>query len=336
MTSAIGRIKWNRSLPKWHVKALKDLRRYGYKKAVDDLKFVPIRIQRKIERDLKNREILLPNSSKTPLFDSDIWRESLFLSPLGDVLLRELSPKGNYFPYYDFMFTMDSENPHGLLLSLSSLQMLEHRGGCVYYSQFRPCVLIEGKNRLVTFSSHAIDQLFLSKRRHTSNCESYLGLGDCHGLLQNFKYYEVEYLSNNKTDVSGQPALVMFEPMVNNYWHEDYAQHMVPEGTGKYLYIKYGYCPLAVYDEYVVAVTFILPGFQNTPEYQLRINEKGSGVENTPSATSANKFKSDSAREKLMHGELDWEFLKWAHKNGIPQIKRFERPIDVPSIYFKD
>ncbi len=245
-------------------------------------------------------------------------------SLVGEELLKRLAEENQeLFPYNDAEVLIKG---NVIAIGLSSMLRRSTNFGNVYHSQMRLKIEHDGHDCILAFSKHAITAIC---DRFKPDYLTYGGLGDAHALFSYLAYAEVVSLSD------GKPAIAIFDMCASpGFWeYNNYVRRCMPDAkprpmkdwyrTGRPYAYRVGYCPVVRNGEYLVAKTFLSPGYSKTPERRL-ICEKASSA---------------SEKQRLIHlaENLDYETLRrgramdaieWFHKNGVPQV------IDPPSPLF--
>lgn len=85
-------------------------------------------------------------------------------------------------------------------------------------------------------------------------------------------------------------------------------------------YYRVGYSPAVLDDDFIVAKSFLCPGFSSTPEYQLILDADCSREQKKQMRELAEK--QDLA---YLQKTNDFSLLKWYHEQGIPQVIESQR-----------
>ena len=81
----------------------------------------------------------------------------------------------------------------------------------------------------------------------------------------------------------------------------------------RYYYYRLGYCPVVFENGFAKAVTLLLPGYRNTPEYSALIK--------TFCLLKPEKEKMiRHATSRQMKEKTDIKLVKWFHRNSVPQV----------------
>jgi hypothetical protein len=79
---------------------------------------------------------------------------------------------------------------------------------------------------------------------------------------------------------------------------------------------RLGYCPIESDGAFVVAKTFLPPGYKGTPEYGMLIKSKLPKADRTTLLSLARDHVRDHEQAD------DWlPLIKWFHNNGVPQVR---------------
>jgi hypothetical protein len=233
-----------------------------------------------------------------------------FAMKLGNVLFTHI-PRDrllNFIPFCDVIVA-----PRGTHIVVRTRALLKAKGsgGTVYYSKHQPTIEINHKQKIVGFSTHAVRDKHDRCDRHTPGWDRYSGLGDAFGYYNDCVYYEKASLSDN------QLAFTVYGKCVPGFVSSRFVIEILGkpcERDARY-YHRAGYFPAVIEGDFIKALTFLLPGYSQTPEYQL--------IESADLSESVKQRMKQQAREMNMHYPQttgDFSLLKWFHENGVPQI----------------
>lgn len=243
-----------------------------------------------------------------------------FICHFGHTIFSRIPPSKleQFFPYNDVLVLFVR---HAIVLQFSSMLSQKGTGGKIYYSQRKPTVEFSGRAWTVGFSRHAIEQIC---RRLNPRYQMYVAAGDIHAFFSKCVYFEPVFLND------GQPAFCMYERCDNPTFvtYERYVKSVLGEGNldrelGR-CYYRVGYCPVAFEEPFAKAVTFLYPGFTNTPEFGLL---RGAAIPEDKRHRLMNEARSNDATEVLENGSLD--AIRWFHNNGLPQVIQTSRTVFV-------
>ena len=220
-----------------------------------------------------------------------------------------------YLPFNDVAFSFQRGDVFG---RFDSLLHAKGSGGTVYYSRKRPTIEIDGENKVVAFSKHAIEA---TCKRIKPRWRTYAVLGDLFGFLNHCVYFERSDLDRGQLgftfyDGCGQPLFWQHRYIVDVLGEEN----VVP-GMGE-CYYRIGYCPSIIEGGFIKAKTLLYPGYTPTPEHNailrssLSYGEKQDMIEMAKHLDAEHLFQSN-----------DLSLIKWFHENGVPQVVQLRQPV---------
>ena len=188
--------------------------------------------------------------------------------------------------------------------------------GNIYFSRRKPRVRLEGKDRVVAFSRHAVERI--SQRLNLSPIE-YPSPG---AFFDTCIYFEPVTIHGN------QPGFALYNycsdeclPSYRTYVEQVLGGENLTPCKGQ-AYYKLGYCPVAYEGDFAKAKTFLYPGYKGTPEYGLIRNA------NLPRAKRDELFEEAEgldASQVMLNNKHDT--IKWFHDNGVPQVVQFKHTV---------
>lgn len=184
-----------------------------------------------------------------------------FLCKLGDLVFSMIPQEAlrQWIPLHDVQILPAGSQ---IVVSFRSLRQAKGPGGTIYYSRFKPLLTIDGENRIVGFSRHAIERIC---QRIVPRWDTYLGLGDAFAFFDQCVYFERSDLPD------GQLAFTFYALCRKGFFHWRYVEETLGpdvEDDGHYYY-RVGYCPAVVEGDFAKAKTLLFPGHYNTREYRL-------------------------------------------------------------------
>jgi hypothetical protein len=213
-----------------------------------------------------------------------------------------------WLPYHDVRFV-----PFGgdFIVQFRSLQQKSTVGGITYYSSKKPKLSVDGKNKIVGFSTHAIQQI--CNRVVPSWC-TYGGMGDAFAIFEQCEHYEPVSIINENL------AFTFYDLCLEGFFSWNYVDKLLTDKSslvsdGNYYY-RVGYCPAVIEDEFIKAKTLLCPGYHGTPEYNILMRSNSIGEEErNKMQEKLRQFTGQSLRETN-----DFSILKWFHDNGVSQL----------------
>jgi hypothetical protein len=201
--------------------------------------------------------------------------------------------------------------PNSILISFRSLLDAKTSGGKCYYSRRKPTLHIDGRERIVGFSRHAIERIY---ERSVSDWRTFGGSGDAFALLENCVYFE------DCSEKFGGPCFTLYNPCKPNLPFGDLPRLLLGEDDPrKRYYFRVGYCPAVVEGDFVKAKTLLFPGMRSTPEWELL---------QRAALPRQEKLRKAEEAEKLVYRYIeetgDYGLIRWFHEQGEPQVVSLE------------
>jgi hypothetical protein len=243
---------------------------------------------------------------------------SLLPLKFGSVLLEQIpeTVRRRLMPYNDVLARFEGRD---LVLRFSSMWSMGGGNGTIYFSRRKPTVKLEGNERIVAFSRHAIERIC---ERLKPDYIQYASAGDIHAFFNNCIYFEPVTLHGN------QPAFALYDFCYDDSFasYQTYVKGVLGEenldpSLGK-AYYKVGYCPVAFEGNFAKAKTFLYPGYKGTPEYGLIRNADLSRSERNELFEATENL---DGYQVLLNGKHDT--IKWFHDNGVPQVVQFKHTV---------
>jgi len=196
------------------------------------------------------------------------------------------------------------------------LETASSAGGTVYIPPSKPTVPLAGRQWGVALHAHALERLcerFRATPRPTYLQNFFLWTALSHKV---WKYEPIELND-------GQPALRVLTHIscneVGTKWHDVYVKQIlgeknVPQHT-QMLAVVVGYLPLQISGNFARALTFLFPGYRNTPEAKL--------VEALPPGAWMQRRVRALAKDATFYSlfyRKTAEAIKWYHEHGVPQV----------------
>jgi hypothetical protein len=204
---------------------------------------------------------------------------------------------------------------HGWDIKCRSLKVNKTKNGNIYQSPYCPKIMLHNQLLEVSFSKHAIQQLANRMASYWNKC--YISQVYVFEFFYECVYFEITKLNN------GDRALVIYNSCLRGGGDlRKFMGNLLSidnEADLSNYYYKVGYCPIFSDDKFIVAKTFLTPGYWQTPERSL-LSEKSIPLKlrrdielacddgiNLQSVCSCKKTRTA---------------IEWFHNHGIPQAKK--------------
>jgi hypothetical protein len=202
------------------------------------------------------------------------------------------------------------------VVKFRELETASSAGGKVYIPPGKPSVRLADRQWAVALHKHAMERIcerLIATPRPTYT--QYLFVWAC--LSGNVWKYEPITLND------GQQALRVLTHIsaddAGNKWHDVYVKQIIGEDNlpqrGQRLAVVLGYLPVEVSGRFARAVTFLFPGYSNTPEAKL--------VDALPPDAWMRRRVRALAKDANFHSlfyRKAAEAIRWYHENGVPQV----------------
>lgn len=121
-----------------------------------------------------------------------------------------------------------------------------------YYSKRKPTIEIDGQQKIVGFSEHAVLQ---TCDRIAPRWKTYAGLGDVFPFFNNCVYFERSDLYPD------QLGFTFYNRCFPRFWSYFYVHELFPEETAETndYYFRVGYCPAVISGDFIKAKTLLFP-----------------------------------------------------------------------------
>ena len=230
-------------------------------------------------------------------------------SHLGEWIFSRLPDKYRKDPLPFFYFCVTPVDK-ALRITFKFVPHMPSEHGTIYHSPYEPTVAKYGVLFKVGFLRHAVERA--CQRLAAVQPISYCHFQPLALFFRHCVYFE------SLTLPDGQEAIRLLGrcegDFGNTYIHNIASMKVGRAGPGSY-YFLLGYCPVAIVRRSAVAMTFLYPGYRNTPEAAL--------VESAP----ISKAMRHSLRAAAQHNTLaelvkgkGVDVFKWYHENGLPQV----------------
>jgi hypothetical protein len=211
-----------------------------------------------------------------------------------------------FIPFHDFRILPEANH---IRFFFRSLRQAKGAGGTIYYSRHDPKLVVDGQERTVAFSRHAIEQ---ACARLCSNWPSYADLGDVFAFFDQCLEFEACKL------LSGEPGFTFFYQCAPHTWELHIAEAILSDkfDPNQQYCFRVGYCPVVVDGAFFKAKTLLFPGFKQTPEYGTIVSARLPRERRESMKREAEQL--DAIHLRSPGGV---ELLKWFHDQGVPQIR---------------
>jgi hypothetical protein len=238
--------------------------------------------------------------------DRLVWRLGTLL---GEKLLALLSPadRARWFPMHGVNFILRHDDRTLTLCGDALDTLTSSRGQPIYCAPQRPTVLVQGVQRPVAFTAHALQRM---RDRLVAVPHSFDSQYDVFSYVQHCQYFEPATVHRD------QPAVALFDGCTPGFFVHRYVEALLGLGheVPGYAY-RLGYCPLVPDGDVWLAPTLLFPGFIGTPEYQVLWHA---------SLDRGVRERMLAACEDLSYAHLaatdDFSLLRWFHTHGVPQV----------------
>ncbi|HCO23475.1 MAG TPA: hypothetical protein DIT97_10605 [Gimesia maris] len=222
------------------------------------------------------------------------------------------SIKNRFMPHNYFTI-----QPLGKVFFLNCQRVISQKTsqGNIHFGLNTPYLEVaEGMKQLV-FTTHALERICerIAPRWRTHVSD----LMDIVRFVAYVPRIELTTLHDN------QPAVVLFRACGSSIYftHEVYVEGILGEqnydSDDDCFEYRLGYWPIVFDDQYVVAKTFLPPGYRGTPEHGLLLNCKLPKDEKSKMLSLAKNHVRDNERAE------EWlPLVKWFHENGVPQVRQ--------------
>ena len=224
--------------------------------------------------------------------------------------------KHRFLPMNDVHFQYHG---NAIVAKFRSLLTQKSSGRTIYYySRYKPTINSKGKKYIVGFSMHAIERL---TQRRGMNPLRYADLGEAYAYFEDCQYFKLCTLP------AGNLAFSFFDECFDRTPQLQWAKTIlgikeVDPTKGK-LYYRVGYCPIRFDKGFAKAKTLLLPGFEETPEYEA-LNKAHLPVDTKRRLQRL--AKAEDSIPRLLETD-DVSALKWFHDNGVPQVIQTTEPL---------
>jgi hypothetical protein len=196
------------------------------------------------------------------------------------------------------------------------LETATSAGGTVYIPPCKPTIRLAGVQWDVALHRHAMERL-CERLRATAAPTYYQYFLLWASLSHNIWRYEPIELNDGQ---QGLRVLTLISPFESGTkWHDVYVKQILGENNvphpEKMLAVVLGYFPVEVSSRFARAITFLFPGYVNTPEARL--------VEALPPNAWMRRRVRALAKDANFHSlfyRKTVEAIKWYHENGVPQV----------------
>jgi hypothetical protein len=222
-----------------------------------------------------------------------------------------------YFFYVAF-------DEHAFVVRFRFMDTAQSPGGTVYLPPGRPRVDLAGHSWQLAFHGHALERL--CERVRATPQTTYFQYSLLWTMLtKNLWVFDAITLNNGQ---QGVRVLLRMDPSKEvSRWYDVYVQQLLGwatrRSTSPKLAVVLGYLPVEVNGRYARAVTFLFPGFRNTPEHKL--------IDQLPPSAPMRRRIEAISRHANFHSlfyRKTVEAIKWFHDNGVPQVFPWENMVE--------
>jgi len=210
-----------------------------------------------------------------------------------------------WIPFSDVQFLPKGKE---IRVAFRSLRRHPGPGGTIYYSRHRPTIEIDGQERVVGFSRHAIEQ---TCKRISPRWFRYAGLGDAFAFFDQCCHFERYDLHRE------QLAFTFFDRCAKGFFSAGYVVNVLGRDVepNDRFYFRVGYCPAVIENDFIKAKTLLFPGFSNTPEFGAVLESNVTSGERTELIKRSRKLSAQALQDSC-----DFSLIKLFHDSGIPQV----------------
>lgn len=218
-------------------------------------------------------------------------------------------------PFYYYHISPQAKR---LEITFEFLPRTKSPNGTIYSSPLEPTIQIGGTACKVGFFRHPLEQA--CKRMAVTLPITYFEFQRCFRYFRHCIYFEQVALKDQEL------GMRLYAPCLHQTLRDIYLKDVAgidPSGvSGERYHHVLGYCPLTIYKRYVVAKTFLLPGYRNTPEAEL--------FDSAPVAKKERdrmrSLTADLTYEQILNANAV-EPIRFFHQNGCPQVVEMDRPV---------
>ena len=246
-------------------------------------------------------------------------KASRFLEALRDApgkwLFDQLPDCYKYGSLLQYFFYIDFDGAD-YVVRFKALDSISTAKGRLYLPPGKHQVSMNGRMWDVAFYRHAIERIGQRLRTRDKPCfKEYMFQWTA--LSDRPWVYEPVELVNGQAGLRISMIIELGDTL--SLWHCAYVRELlrpdpsVPPDTR--ISIILGYVPVHVEGRYARAITFLYPGFANTPEHRL--------LDSLPSSSPVRRRLVSMIREANCHPTFHdnaCEVIQWFHQNGLPQV----------------
>jgi hypothetical protein len=246
------------------------------------------------------------------------------LSSIGQAVFNRIPEQDllRFIPYCDVEFML-----RGTIIDITfrSLSTRLVQGKPIYFAKHKPTILIDGANKIIAYSRHAIERIC---ERRSPRWKTYWALGPTFELFAKCRHFETCRLSDGTLALSPFDKVPEEGVATAHYVPQVLEQ---PRDPAQDYYYRLGYCPIEFRDDFAVASTLLMPGYAHTPEYQALCQAP------LPQAQKQKLLAQyGSLHDNDIRVDGQWHLIKFLHDLGIPQVVAHARPKIIPATTSKD
>jgi hypothetical protein len=196
------------------------------------------------------------------------------------------------------------------------METAQSPGGTIYLPPSRPRIELAGHMWQLAFHGHALERL-CERARATPQTTYFQYTLLWTALAKNLWIYEPITLNDGQQGVRVLQQMDASQDV--SRWYDVYVRQLLgrqePPTEPQKVAVILGYLPVEVCGRYARAVTFLFPGFRNTPERKL--------VDRLPVNAPMRRRIEAISRQANFHSlfyRKTVEAIKWFHDNGVPQV----------------
>jgi hypothetical protein len=235
-----------------------------------------------------------------------------FGQKLYDLMPKKLIEEAILFDCIEVAFSKPVANT--ISIWFRSLLRVKTSGGTAYYSPRKPRLRIDGQERIVCFSRHAIERIY---ERSVYDWRKFGGSGDAFCVVDNCVCFD------DCSEQVGFPCFTFYNTCKPGLPYGELPALLLGEGEpAKRAYYRIGYCPAIAEGDFVKAKTLLFPGMRGTPERQALDD---SAVPRHQKRRMAELAESLDYRKLAEEG--DYSLIHWFHEHGVPQVVALDREV---------
>jgi hypothetical protein len=244
------------------------------------------------------------------------------LHAVGNVIFARLcdSERRKFFHFCDFVVV---PRRNDFLVTIRALKCVTIGGYTCYHSPRCPTITIDGQDRIVAFSEHALER---TCERIIPDWNNYALMGDAYAFFADCNYFEETRLHRDCLGFTffNDCALQFFHPEILNVCSQfaikviGFDSYVLFKEHGIRWYYRVGYCPAVVSDGYLVAKTLLFPGYTATPEFGLILKHVPRREQDKKKALAR------ALTAEYLRRTQDFSLIRLFHDRGVEQVVAME------------